>query len=476
MIAALAVCSLAFAAAAAADEPDRSHQPAAAAASAWTPPTPARFNALGLDGYLVERHDVPIVELNIGWNVGSVLDPAGKEGMHALCTDLVGEATKSLDQNALADKKADIAASIAIGAGREFARMSVRVAKERLAPALDLAAQVLLEPALASADLERLRAQAKASVLHERGSADAVAGRVLGPVMFGAAHPYGHVVTEKSLDAITAADCASVAGLFKPDGAKIVVVGDVTAAEMQKLLQDRLAAWKGKAPGKPRIGPPQSMNGTIFFVDVPGAAQSRIVVGHFGPSRNASDYYATSLMAAVLGGGIPSRVVQNLRERNGYTYGARGGFNYTRTTSTFTIASSVRTDATGKALREVMNEMSGMTAKPPTDDEVNRERSGTIRALPNRFGTGGGTLGSIAELLIYELPLDTWQKLPADVAAVSTDKVRQAVKDHLRTTGLVVVVAGDKAKIGADLDALAVEGVFGKGGLVALDGDALPRK
>ncbi len=473
VVVAVVTALLAPVAHAAASEPDRSHQPAPGPAPTWAPPKPDRFKAHGLDVILVERHELPLVEMRFLFDVGAVLDPAGKEGMHAMCTDLLGEGTRTLDKNALEDKKADIAAVVDIGSGREAASLHVRVAKARVGPALDLAAQLLTEPGLRAGDLERLRAQRKGAVLQARGSATAAAYRVMAPIVYGPRHPYGHIVTEASLDAVSLDDCRKVAGLFLPEGAQLVVVGDLTKAEVKGLLDDHLASWKGKAPREPRIGPPQpAMKGTVFFVDVPGAAQSQILVAARGPSRDAPDYYATSLMAQVLGGGIPSRVVQNLRENHGYTYGAYAYFGYTRSGSLFQVASSVRTDATGPALREVMKELKGMTGKPPTDAEVDRERAGTIGALPARFSTCSRTLGSMWDLLFHGLPLDTWAKMPAAVQAVRTKDVDQAVRDHLRTKNLTVVVAGDRAKVLSDLQAIADEALFGKDGLVVLDADA----
>lgn len=456
--------------------PDRSKPPAAAPEPTFVAPTATPFVANGMNGLLVERHELPIVELMIGWELGDVLDPPGKEGMHAMCVDLVGESTKKWSKSELEDRKADIGATIQIGAGRESAQMSLRATKERLPAVLDLAAAVLLEPGLRAEDLERLRANRKASVMQSRGNVDAAAARVTAPVFYGFAHPYGHLVTEKSLDAITAQDCAQVASQLKPEGARLIVVGDVTVAELQRLLSDRLGAWKGKAPARPRIGPPRaSLDGktkaTIYFVNVPGAAQSRIVLGHHGPSRGEKDYYATTIMAQVLGGGLPSRIVQNLRERNGYTYGANARFAYARSGSTMIIGSSVRTDVTGKALREVANELKGIVAKPPTAAEIAREREGTVRALPSRFGTGSGTLGAIAELVFFDLPPDTWQKLPKDVGAVDEAAVQKAVKGRLRTDDLFVIVAGDREKVLAELEGIAKENLFGKNGLVVIDAD-----
>ena len=131
-------------------EVDRSKQPSPGPDAVFTPPVPTAFTANGMLGLLVERHELPIVELMIAWDLGDVVDPAGKEGMHSLCVDLVGESTKKLDKSGLEDRKADIGATIAIGAGKESAQMMVRSVKERLPAALDLAAALFLSPACAA--------------------------------------------------------------------------------------------------------------------------------------------------------------------------------------------------------------------------------------------------------------------------------------------------------------------------------------
>lgn len=456
-----------------ADAPDRTRQPAAGPESELTLPSIRQFEVRGIKGFLVERPGLPIVQLELSWNLGGALDPAGKEGMHGLCVDLVGEGSKRLDKNALENAKADLGLRLDLGAGTESSSLTLAVVKSRLEPALALAAELLTEPGLRSADLERLRSRAKASVVQSRGNAESAGGCAWAVAFWGRSHPYGHVAEEGSLEAIRAADCAAVAKLLAPEGAELLVVGDVTVDELKPLLEKSLASWRGKAPARARVGPPRGLKGTVFFVDIPGAEQSKVIVGHGGPARAAADYAATTVSAQVLGQGLSSRLVQNLREKNGYTYGASGSFGYRRSGSAFTVQSSVRTDATGKALTEIKVELAGIHERPPTDEELRRERDGGLRALPARFATNAAVLRSVGELLSYGLPLDTWQKWPAELRAVDGKSAAKAVKDHLQPTQKVVV-AGDRAKVLPELEALAQSGAFGKDGLVILDADGRP--
>ena len=159
--------------------------------------------------------------------------------------------------------------------------------------------------------------------------------------------------------------------------------------------------------GNPAL-PPALAAARIVFVDVPGASQSQVGFVHFGPLRNAPDYLPTSLAGTIFGGSFTSRVNMNLRENKGYSYGARGGFQYSRQYGAVTAGASVRADATYQSLIELHAELvalqSGKT--PPSAAEVDREKAGTILGMPSRFASAGSSLGMFRSLVYFGLPLD----------------------------------------------------------------------
>jgi zinc protease len=239
------------------------------------------------------------------------------------------------------------------------------------------------------------------------------------------------------------------------------------------------------------------MKGRIFFVDVPGAAQSQVQLMHFGPLRTAPDYMATTLMSSILGGGFSSRLNMNLREDKGYSYGARGGFGYTRFFGTFGAGASVRTDATYQTVLEIVHEVSALaTAKtPPTAAELDREKTGAILGLPGRFATSSAALQAFRGLVYFGLPLDYYASYVAKMGKVDAAQVAKAAKAHLKPGDAVFLVVGDgsapvKVRNGKTdepllkdgqpvtlrqaLADLAASGDLGKGALVVLDADGKP--
>lgn len=458
------------------DDSWRNTRPQAGPEPRFTPPAVERFVLDGtrLEVFLVERHELPLVDMVLTFDVGRIDDPADKSGLTALCVDLMDEGTRALDKNAFEEKKADIAARVSMSSSNEVSSASLQVTKDRVDEALVLFADMLTAPGLRAADLERLRARHLAGVLQSRASADSVGSRVMGRVYWGEQHVLGRITTETSLGAVTLKDCEAVAQRMKPDGARLFVAGDLTRAEVQALFAKHLGTWRGAAPKPLRYGAPRPLAGRYFFVDVPGAAQSRVTVMQPGPLRSAQDHARNLITMQIYGGGFSSRVNMNLREKNGYTYGARGGVSYHRTAALLSTSSSIRTDVTEASLREIAKELDLMVKGTPTDAELVRERQGALLAFPAQFQTGSSTLSAAWEVAFYGLSFDEWQKLPAAIAAVDPRAVESTARRLLKPQDSIVFVVGDKAVVKPALDAIAKDKLYGAGAVVELDADGRP--
>ncbi|MEZ4380178.1 MAG: pitrilysin family protein [Nannocystaceae bacterium] len=454
------------------DEPFRAEQPAPGPFAELQLPAIKTFT-LGsdLEVFLVSQDRLPTVYMTLEWDLGEVADPAKKAGMHSLCVDLIDEGTRRLDKIAWEEAQADRAVSVWTSSGRETASAGVRALKGQLDPALDLFFEMLREPGMRQKDLDRVRDRRKASLVQARATPSSIASRVNPALVWGDTHPYGHIETEKTFDAVTVADCKKIAGKLRPGGARLFVVGMITEDELRAAFDARAKGWKGKAPQAKKIPDAAPKSGAIYLVDAPGAAQSVISIGHPGPARQAPDYEATYLMAQILGGSFSSRINMNLREDKGFAYGGRGSYYYARGGSRFAAGASVRTDATGESLREVAKEIQGMRAAPPTPEEVQREKSGAIAALPARFSTPTRTLFAFESLAFYGLPLDWYSGYTERIAAVDPAAIHKAAQEHLQESDFVVLVVGDASVIKDDLQKIADERLFGAGGLVVLDAD-----
>jgi predicted Zn-dependent peptidase len=479
------------------EEAFRATQPPPAAPRPFQLPTMKPFTLRsGVQVYLVEQHTLPIVSLDLVFDGGSVTDPVGKEGLASMCMSMLSEGTTALDKIAYAEALADVAASVGSYAGGDQQGVSMSSLTAHLDTVFPIFVDTLLRPGFRQADFDRMVQRRRDSLRQAKASASSIAGRVNGTVLYGEGHPFGRNVTEASLAAITLDDCRAYhARWLKPGGARLFVVGDLTEAQLRQLFEaDAVAAWKGKAAKLAKLPAPKTPAGRIFFVDVPGAKQSEVSVQHFGPPRAAKDFFETSIMGAVLGGGFSSRINMNLREDKGYSYGARAGFGYSRYYGTFSGSSSVVSNATYQSLLELQKEVTALHggAAPATAEELTREKTGAVLSLPGRFATASASLGAFRSLVYFGLPLDYYGSYVDKVGAVTAAQVTAAARKHLKPTEAVYLVVGDGSvpviyRDGTEdkplldggrpltlreaLVKLADDGTLGKGGLVELDAD-----
>jgi zinc protease len=308
-------------------------------------------------------------------------------------------------------------------------------------------ATTITSPAFRASDFERMVKRRTEAIRQSKGNPAGVASRVFSPVVYGREHPLGAVTTEASLGAIKIDDCKKLAATaLKPGGARLFVVGDLTEAQIRKLFDEpALATWRGAVPRAAAAGAAKPLAGRIFFVDVPGSAQSVVTMVHAGPRRDAADYFATTLMAQVFGGSFSSRINMNLRENKGYSYGARGGFQYTKSHSWFSASASVRTDSTYQTILEINSDVRALaTAQRPIEAaELEREQRGMVLGLPGQFATGQQALGNYRRLVYYGLPMDYYGKLAANVERVNLATVKDAASKHLRPSDAIYIVVGD---------------------------------
>ncbi len=444
-----------------------------------------------LDVFLVERHELPTISLSLNFDGGQVSDRKGQEGMASVCMSMASEGTKELDKLAFDEALADTASNVSSYAGNESQGVTMRSLTKNFDATFALFSDTLLQPGFRDEDLKRMVQRRLESLKQSKGSPRSVAGRLLGSTIYGPRHPFGTFSTEKSLAKIKIKDCTSYyKSYIRPQGARLFVVGDMTQAQITEKFAPLLAKWKGKPKKVGKIPPPKSRKGRVFFVDIPGSAQSSIYVSHTGPNRMDKNYYANQMMAGVLGGGFSSRINMNLREDKGYSYGARGSFSYNRHFGTFIASSSVRSDSTSQSLHEIFGEMTSIKdgSRAATADELAREQNGAILGLPARFATAGQVLRMYRRLVYFDLPMSYYNEYVKNFSAVTVDQVNKAAAELLHPENTIILVVGDgdakqivrgddnkdvktEVTLRETLKELAASKMGGKGKLVFIDAD-----
>jgi zinc protease len=445
------------------DAPFRASAPAPDGTVKFTPPRVVEAKLKnGLRVLVVERHELPVVSVRLVVGVGAGDLPDAKPGVVNFMGAMLEQGTKKLDALKLSDEFESIGAQHGAGFDWDSGSVGVKVLHDRLEKALELLAQVALEPSFPDGEIERLRARRIAGIQSEKSSPGAIASNNVAAALFGRAHPYGHSMSgeESDVKKITRADIVKTYDrLFSPQNAAIVVSGDVTQDKLLPKLEAAFGGWKAR-PGAVTRKPPTApkapaVKKRIVFVDRPGA-QSQVQLAKIGVPFANKDREAIVVTNAILGGMFSSRINMNLREKNAYTYGARSYFSMRHGAGPFLVAAPVHADKTGAAIKEVFTEIEGLRKDGPTPDELALAKESIRLAMPGRFETPSDVTNAVADLVVYDLPLDDFEKRLARIEAVTAADVKRIANEYVVPDALTLVVVGDKKTVGPQVEGVGL--------------------
>ena len=438
---------------------DRTHPPQLPSPPALhLPPVQTARLPNGLEIAVVEKHEVPVVDVSLLIGAGSVRDPADLPGLATFTAAVLQEGAGARNSLEIADEVGYLGARLFTGASYDAATVSLHVPKRRIGPALDLLADVLLRPTFPDSEISRQRDLRRSQILQQRDQPVAMANIAFSAIVYGGAHPYGRPLngTETSTASLNRDRVAQFyQAYYRPNNARILVVGDVTLREVQALLTGRFAAWTaGDVPAVEEARAPDAAPRTIYLVDKPGAAQSVFRIGAVAVRRATPDYFALTVLNTILGGSFTSRLNQNLRETHGYTYGASSQFAMRRMPGPFLAASSVVTAKTDSSLIEFMKELRRIRDDTVPSAELAKAKAYVTLGLPSEFETTTGAAAQFRELLLYGLPLDYFSSYIPQIDAVTAADVQRVARQYLDPDHFAIVVVGDRSQIASGLEAL----------------------
>ncbi|MCC6126005.1 MAG: insulinase family protein [Pirellulales bacterium] len=418
------------------------------------PPFKRAKLANGLELLVVEKHDLPLVALNLVFPKGKTSEESSQQGLAMLTAALWDEGTKNRTAEQISDELAGIGAEVSFSASWDTTSARLFSLKSRLPKALEIYADLLVNPLFPEKELEREKKMMGGRFQQIRNEPAMLAQLAVGPSLYGENNPYGRPAlgTPKSIQSIPWKNLPNFyKSAYVPAGATLIAVGDITAAELANELDRVLADWKCKGSlGPPHLPDmPAAQPTRIILIDKPGAAQSVIAVAQIAAERKSPDYYPLNVMNAIFGGQFMSRLNLNLRETKGYTYGARSSFEWhVHAPGAFTASSSVKTDATAPALVEFLKEIDGLRgAIPIKPEELADAKDYLTRGFPSEFETISQIAGRLETLVEYHLPDDYFNAAIPNLAAVTGDDVQAAAKKYIHPNNLAIIIVGDRGKI-----------------------------
>ncbi|MFP3943389.1 MAG: M16 family metallopeptidase [Alphaproteobacteria bacterium] len=414
----------------------------------------------GMEIVLAERHAVPVVNMSVQFDAGYAADHGGKLGAANFTMEMLDEGTQTRSALEISAELERLGARLNTDSTLDTSTVTMSALKAKLAPSVELMADVVRNPAFAGDEIERYRPQLLARISQEKSQPVSIAIRTLPPLLYGEDHAYGIPFTgsgtEDSAKSMSRGDLTAFHSKWlRPDNATIFVAGDTTMAEIKPLLEEAFGDWQasgGEAPSKnvEEVDLPET--GRVILIDRPGSPQSVIMSGHLAPPTGAENNLSIETMNDVLGGTFTARLNMNLREDKGWAYGARTILFDARGQRPFVVYAPVQSDKTIDSIREIQRELNAYQGeRPATGAEVTRVRNNNVRSLPGRFETANAVLNSLESNKRFGRPDDYVPSLPEKYAQVTPETVEAAAGEVLHPDRMVWIVVGDAAKVEAGL-------------------------
>ena len=417
----------------------------------------------GLKVVLSSRTGVPTVSMNLILDAGAAVDAADKQGLAVLTPAVMASGTDELDALELSDRLQLLGATLGAGSDRDWTTLSMTAIESRLAPSLDLFADVIQNPAFRPADFQRSQAQQISGIQQANRNPGAIANKVLVANVYGPNTPYGRPTSgsEATVAALTPADAEAFHETwFRPDIATLVVVGDTTMAELQPMLEQALADWDapaGARPMKPERSVAQAPSSPrVLIVDRAGP-QSIITAGRLVAPLDPETQASLDTFNTALGGAFTSRINMNLREDKGWSYGASSGVRSAVGERLFAATAGVQSDKTAESVAEMRRELSEvMGARPVTDEELVSVKANLVQGMAGDWETNGSVSGDLTSMVVYGLPEDYYDRYAAGVTATTAASAAQAAQVAVGTGPTTWVIVGDRASIEPKIRALNI--------------------
>lgn len=400
-------------------------------------------SAGGITAWVVEEPSIPFVALELRFRGGTSLDVDGKRGATNLMVGLLEEGAGALDAQGFARASEALAAQFGYDSHADAVSISARVLSENRDEALELLRLSLIEPSFPQVAVERVRAQVMSGIRSSLKDPDKIAGARLSALMYGD-HPYGTPGrgTEASVAALSRDDLiAAHQGAMARDRLYVSVVGDITAAEVGPMLDallGELPATGAPLPGEATL----LLTGGIDVVNY-DTPQSVAVWAQRGIHRNDEDFFAAYVLNVVLGGGgFESRLMTEVRQKRGLTYGVYSYLVLRDLADVYMGSVASANDRIGEAIKVIGDEWAQMAKVGATEDEVARAKALLTGAYPLRFDGNGAIARIMVGMQVDDMPMDYIATRNDKVNAVTLEDVNRVAGELLDPQGLQFVIVG----------------------------------
>ncbi len=399
----------------------------------------------GLRVFVVENHKTPKVSFSLILDHDPILE-GDKVGYVDMAGSLLRRGTQHRSKEELDEEIDFIGASLSTTATAVYAS-SLTKHMDKL---LGLMTDVLLHPSFPPQELEKLKKQQLSALAQEKEDPEAISSHVRKVLFYGQNNPYGELTKEETVRNITIEDCQRYyKRYFRPNNAYLVIVGDINRKKAKKVVRHYFRSWEKDTIATtkyPFLAAPQETQ--LALVDRPSSVQSVINIGYPLVLRpNSKDLIKVALLNEVLGGSFSSRLMQNLREDKGYTYGVRSTISPDKLMGNFSVRTSVRNGVTDSAVHEILYEMQRIVENRISAEELAAAKA----ALTGSFIRSLESPATIAKFALntvrYDLPDDHYRDYLKNIAAVTVEDIQIMAQEYIKPDNAHILIVGQRELI-----------------------------
>ena len=419
----------------------------------------------GMVVYLLQDHELPIVNLTAYLNAGSIYEPPDKVGLAALTgATLRSGGTLKTSPEKLDRELEFMASSIESSIGADNANVSLATLTKNLDRTLQLFSEVMTVPAFDPARVELATSHAIESIRRQNDDPKAIASRELNRAIYPG-HPLGRIPTLATVKAISRKDLISFhKSYFYPANTIVAVSGDFDREKLLASLEKLFAKWPNRAPAFPEVpAPREDLSAEVLQVQK-DVNQSVIRMGHLGIDKNNPDLHAIKVMDYILGGGFTSRLTQEIRSNQGLAYNVDSYFETGRRfKGPFIAETETKSETTARAITLLRSIIKGMTQAEVSEVELKLAKDAIISSFIFGFARSDAVVNQQARLEFYSYPKGYLENYRDSIARVTREDVLRVARKYLHPDAMRLVVVGDEKKFDEPLS------VFGKVREVQLD-------
>lgn len=407
----------------------------------------------GLKVLVVENHKLPRVSFNLTLDNPPYAEGT-KKGVSDILSSMIGNGTQNISKNAFNEEIDFLGANINFwdsgASANGLSRYSKRI--------LELMADGALNPLFVQEEFEKEKAKLIEGLKSNEKSVTAIAGRVENVLTYGKEHYKGEFTTEETLNNVTLSDVVlNYNTYFVPGNAYLVIVGDVNFKEVKKEVERLFGKWKkATAPQLSYSNPKDVQYSQINFIDMPNAVQSEIALVNLSNLKMTDKEYFASLLAnQILGGGGEGRLFLNLREKNGWTYGAYSSIGSGKYINKFRSGSSVRNAVTDSAVVEVFNELKRIRTELVSEEDLKNAKAKYIGNFVMQIEKPSTIAGYALNKETQGLPDDFYENYIKNINAVTAEDIKNAANKFFLADQTRVVIVGKAADVLPGLEAMS---------------------